>query len=604
VGNRTALFSRNQPGGVFVIDDLAEHPGAVFFVGSTVTGALDAVGYGKNPDAPFATLKYAFSSDVLESGDTVYLLPGHTEVCIAAGTITCDIAGVHIVGLGEGAARPTFTFTTSAAASLLISAANITLENCVFDCTGIDALTKPLNISGADCKVNRCEFLLNDAAGQCTYGLVSTAGADRLVVEDCYFYSSTNDAGTAAAICIVGGESVRIVRNRIIGYFTTTLGGIENKTTAATNILIDGNTINNKTAASTNVIALHANTTGVISNNVMAILQGTTPITAAAAHWGGGNSYAAAVATAATIMGAAADTYTPFIGSDDADNAAATTLVVGNADGSVLERLENLEAEINGDVGIAAIRAAAAPANGISLAEIIRSIWANQCGTAANENGILTFPNAAVPANNVSLAEVVRSLWGGLWGTAAGENGIAAWPAAAAYANDISIAEVLAYIQDAVRPKVGATYLPGFGYQVVKTQAMGSDPDDLFDITGKVMITLLTGEVTTIIGGAATVQLVIKTSGEALCAATTIDTDIVGTMYLFTGDAGDVLNGGDTITAHIATHNAKGPFPIVVGLTGGACTIQADLDAADTGAIEWRLYYLPLDATGAVVAAA
>jgi len=32
--NRTALFSRNQPGGVFTINDLVNHPGNIWFVDS------------------------------------------------------------------------------------------------------------------------------------------------------------------------------------------------------------------------------------------------------------------------------------------------------------------------------------------------------------------------------------------------------------------------------------------------------------------------------------------------------------------------------------------------------------------------------------------
>lgn len=61
--------------------------------------------------------------------------------------------------------------------------------------------------------------------------------------------------------------------------------------------------------------------------------------------------------------------------------------------------------------------------------------------------GITTFPVAAVPADNVSIAEVLRSIWAALEGTAAGENGIVTWPAAAAAGNGVSIAEVVRYIQ-------------------------------------------------------------------------------------------------------------------------------------------------------------
>ena len=42
--NRTALFSRHQPGGVFTVDDLEQHPGDIWFVDSGATAASDATG--------------------------------------------------------------------------------------------------------------------------------------------------------------------------------------------------------------------------------------------------------------------------------------------------------------------------------------------------------------------------------------------------------------------------------------------------------------------------------------------------------------------------------------------------------------------------------
>ena len=53
MSNRTALFSRHQPGGVWTIENLVEHPGNVWFVNSA--DGTDGAGYGRNPDAPFAT---------------------------------------------------------------------------------------------------------------------------------------------------------------------------------------------------------------------------------------------------------------------------------------------------------------------------------------------------------------------------------------------------------------------------------------------------------------------------------------------------------------------------------------------------------------------
>lgn len=68
--------------------------------------------------------------------------------------------------------------------------------------------------------------------------------------------------------------------------------------------------------------------------------------------------------------------------------------------------------QLSGAAGVASFPSAAAPANGVSLAEVLRSVWAGLMGTAAGENGIATFPAAAAPANNVSLAEVIAACYG------------------------------------------------------------------------------------------------------------------------------------------------------------------------------------------------
>src|SRR3990167_10459875 len=95
--SREGLFSRNQPGGVFTIFDLESHPANIWFVDSAHAAAVDAVGAGRNPDRPFATLAYAFSSDLVGNGDVVYLAPTHAESIAAAAGIAMDIDGVNVV---------------------------------------------------------------------------------------------------------------------------------------------------------------------------------------------------------------------------------------------------------------------------------------------------------------------------------------------------------------------------------------------------------------------------------------------------------------------------------------------------------------------------
>ncbi len=103
MGNRTALFSRTQPGGVFTIADIDEHPGDIFFVHSG-TGT-DGAGYGQNPDSPVATIDYAIGLCTDSKGDVIYVMPGHNEG-LGNAQIAVDVAGISIIGLGRGSAAP------------------------------------------------------------------------------------------------------------------------------------------------------------------------------------------------------------------------------------------------------------------------------------------------------------------------------------------------------------------------------------------------------------------------------------------------------------------------------------------------------------------
>ena len=96
-------------------------------------------------ESPLATL--AFAATLVSANDVIVLMPGHTESVIAAGTVTLSVAGVQVIGLGTGSKRPTFTFSTSTAASILVSGAGVKIANIV-GVAGIDALTQPIDVTG------------------------------------------------------------------------------------------------------------------------------------------------------------------------------------------------------------------------------------------------------------------------------------------------------------------------------------------------------------------------------------------------------------------------------------------------------------------------
>lgn len=251
----------------------------------------------------FTTLAAAIADAnvVASRGDVLLLLPGHTETMVGASTLSLSKAGLTIIGLGSGALRPTVSFTTSTAADFNIDAAGITIENVIFDATGIDAVAAAIDVNAAQTTFRKCVFINASASAQATIMIDATGATDELTIEDCEFYG-TSDAGTTTAIDIVGGNRHKIRRSTFIGAYSAGVGAIRHATTASLGVVIEDNHINNLTASSTKAMVFAASATGVIRRNSMQILSGTAPITGAAMSWAGGNYYAATIATAGTLI--------------------------------------------------------------------------------------------------------------------------------------------------------------------------------------------------------------------------------------------------------------------------------------------------------------
>jgi hypothetical protein len=256
---------------------------------------------GKSPAQAVATLAKALALVAASKGDTIYVMPGHTETLTAAAAVAASVAGVKIVGLGTGKNRPVFNYSTAVGASFDVTAANVWLENLYFRALGIDNVTAMLNVQAADCSIVNCEFEHGDATNQAALGILTNASADRLRVMHSQFHG-TNNAGTNAAIRIVGGTDIQIRHCTFQGAYASGTGPIENVTTACVNAVICDNVLQNFTASCTKAMVFVAAATGQISRNYLQILSGTAPITGAAMSWVGGNYYAAAIATAGTLI--------------------------------------------------------------------------------------------------------------------------------------------------------------------------------------------------------------------------------------------------------------------------------------------------------------
>ena len=239
-GFRYGLTVRNQP-------ILSTHSGNIFWVGKTPEGQAGSNGYDGTYNWPFATIDFAVGKCAANHGDIIVVKAGHTETVSAAGTITVDIAGVSIIGLGTGADRPSITFGTVVGASMLISAASITVENIV-GISGLDALTNPFNVTGSDCHLD-IEWQDSLVTVEAVRAVLATT-VSRLFAKVKYVGFIAGDA-CVNAVRLVAVTGARIIIDAY-GEFST--GIVEMVTTASTDVLANGYFYNDNVALTKNIV--------------------------------------------------------------------------------------------------------------------------------------------------------------------------------------------------------------------------------------------------------------------------------------------------------------------------------------------------------------
>ena len=267
VPTRTPLFMRQRPGGVFSYSHIQEVPANAWFVDSSAAGAGDTVGHGANPDTPWATLAYAFSSAIPASGDVIYVMPGHAETIATPGGITQNIAGVKVIGLGWGAARPTFSFSATDS-TWLITAASNGVKNVRVKSTVVE-LVNMFTISAADWDLDAVDVVDNTTNTVIQF-LLTTAAADYGKLRNCRHYKGTAAAATEVWINLVGADFCLIENNHFAltlrnnaGAFT--IGGL---TTANLGLIIRNNVIYQDGGTTQDyVVKMNTGTTGIYADN-------------------------------------------------------------------------------------------------------------------------------------------------------------------------------------------------------------------------------------------------------------------------------------------------------------------------------------------------
>jgi hypothetical protein len=196
----------------------------VFFVNSNATNAYDQADgiHGETWDMPFATIDFAVGRCTASQGDVIIVAPYHAETeASAAALVTCDIAGINIIGLGTGAARPTITLSTNTGAiAFTITAANVQLRNFLIVNTK-DAVVKAINVAAvADTTLKDIEIRDNASTTECAIGVLTTNTGSRLMVDGFFYNGFTGGDACTQAISLVGQSQPVIKNSRFRGNFS------------------------------------------------------------------------------------------------------------------------------------------------------------------------------------------------------------------------------------------------------------------------------------------------------------------------------------------------------------------------------------------------
>ena len=263
--------------------------GDVYWVGTTsATRGIDGQdlpSHGNDPRKPFASIDYAIGKCTADNDDLIVVLSGHTESISAAGDITLDVAGVSIVGMGKGSARPTITYDTVDTAIMNVTAANCTIENLILTANVAD-VAMAIDVDAVDFTVKNCSFL-ETASGR---NFLSCIGTD-----------DTNNA--ADGLTIIGNERISVDTAAlafisILGNCTrlTIMDNFDEQASAADvghflimgakvvlGAKIIGNILNLTSSSTTGTVGLFATgssstSTGVMAHNLVGGLDTTTEL--------------------------------------------------------------------------------------------------------------------------------------------------------------------------------------------------------------------------------------------------------------------------------------------------------------------------------------
>jgi len=257
---RGALYSRWMNGQLVMYP--GDFAGDAYFVDSNSGSATAS---GLSWDDPLSTIDAAVNKCTASHDDVIWVHPAHTESLAADSAVDIDVAGVTVIGIRRGRQMPTLN-ATAAAGDCKLAAAGVTIQNLRFT-GGIDATTGVIEVSSTDCAIIDCEY--RDVTGQATDTIITTAAADRLLI-DGYKHFGAAAAGANSAIALVGADDVEIKNFYIYGNFA--VGAIDCRTTLSARVDIHDGKIWTANAADIAIVDTVTSSTGFIGPNLQIML--------------------------------------------------------------------------------------------------------------------------------------------------------------------------------------------------------------------------------------------------------------------------------------------------------------------------------------------
>lgn len=169
--------------------------------------------------SPFSTIDKAINTCQANRGDRIFVRPNHNETIATATALVIDVAGVQVIGLGNGEDRPTLTFATSTAAAIPFSAANYVFANIILVCN-IASQNHMGDLTGVAGLFVGCSFREGSATGLSFLTADgSDADIDRTKFIGCDFYAPTAGNMDNAIQLANDFTGVRVIDCEIYGDF-------------------------------------------------------------------------------------------------------------------------------------------------------------------------------------------------------------------------------------------------------------------------------------------------------------------------------------------------------------------------------------------------